>query len=84
MGAEIGYGEIFSGVGIWGGSDMTLTPVKLRPSCCSRFGEPISATELCCARKWIRGADVGNHTVKDEEYEISLCNCDNPPPQNAD
>ena len=43
---------------------MTLTPVTLTPSCC---GVPTKATDLCCAREWIKGEDVGNHTVKGNE-----------------
>jgi len=46
---------------------MTLTPVKLSPQCCCHMGELISATDLCCARGWIRGAGVGNGSVRSDE-----------------
>jgi len=45
---------------------MTLTPVMLSPQCCCHRGQLIPATELCCAREWIKGADVGNGSVKNE------------------
>jgi len=34
---------------------------------CCRTWQP--ATDLCCARKWIKGEDVGNHTVQSEDRD---------------
>jgi len=48
---------------------MTLTPVMLSPQCCCHFGELIPATDLCCAWGWIKDADVGNGSVKNEDKE---------------
>jgi len=48
---------------------MTLTPVMLSPQCCCHRGQLIPATDLCCAREWIRDADVGNGSVRNEERE---------------
>jgi len=51
---------------------MTLTPVMLSPNCCCHRGELIPATELCCAREWIKDADVGNGSVKNKDKEDEI------------
>jgi len=38
-------------------------------SCCRTWQK---STDLCCARRWIKGEDVGNHTVREAETEIQI------------